>query len=98
MSSRCRQNIHLLGGIPIRAIFIHFSPEMIIHIISYHFVLIVLLILYKFQMGMTRLLNKRHEIVHHLPCIVLGDTEVFIHDKYREQVMRYSIYRRLARY
>jgi hypothetical protein len=29
------------------------------------------------------------------PCTVLGDTEVFIHDMYREKVLRYSIYRRL---
>jgi hypothetical protein len=36
-------------------------------------------------MGMTCLLNKRDEIVLHPPCIVLGDTEIFIHDKYREK-------------
>jgi hypothetical protein len=53
---------------------------------------------YKFQMGMTGLLNKRDEIVLHPSCIVLGDTEIFFHDKYRENVLRYSIYRRLSRY
>jgi hypothetical protein len=47
-------------------------------------------------MGMTCLLNKRDEIVFDPPCTVLGDTEVFIHDKYREKVLRYSIYRRLS--
>jgi hypothetical protein len=36
---------------------------------------------------MTCLLNKRDEIVLHPPCIVLGDIEIFIHDKYRENVL-----------
>jgi hypothetical protein len=42
-------------------------------------------------MGMTCLLYKREEIVFDPPCTVLGDTELFIHDMYREKVLRYFI-------
>jgi hypothetical protein len=49
-------------------------------------------------MSMTCLLNKHDEIVLHPPCVMLGDAEIFIQDKYRKKVLRYSIYRRLLRY
>jgi hypothetical protein len=49
-------------------------------------------------MGMTCLVIKRDEIVLHPLCILLGDTEIFTHDKYRQKVLQYSMYRRLSRY
>jgi hypothetical protein len=30
-------------------------------------------------------LLKQEEIVLHLPCVVLGDTKIFIQDKYRKK-------------
>jgi hypothetical protein len=34
---------------------------------------------------MTCLLNKHDEIVLHPPCVMLGDAEIFIQDKYRKK-------------
>jgi hypothetical protein len=48
------------------------------------------------SLDMTCFLNKRDEIVLHPPCVVLGDTEIFIQDKYRKKVLRYSIYGHLS--